>query len=488
MVMFSDLYLDYQSRSQGAALLWPIWVWRLHVPERPRKGLNALAHTILALHAAGQDDPAWIGSWLGIDTDLVRYIVAAQLTPNGWLDQRSRMTEKGSEQLQGDAEPSTRQRAGLLFQSAESGDLWPRFHSSLQEIEPVDPNAPFPSFIQDRESGRTIKPFLLRPASVSRPSQPSITQIRDALRQDRIARHQRRQRSTDAPEWDDTSAGAVDFIDAEPRAALVLCRVYRTTTSDLPWFVSDPLGQTPAADWMRKEVYQASRRVPALAKILQEFLGETDESMNWEAYRRREDEAVRFEVLTDFPRASSIPDLEDVLVALLRSRSTVAAAGRRVRWEEIGNVTIQGQKVLEHCCLWCLKRWPLANPEHRLPKYLKPDGLRKALGLAAPELSAKVIGQFNVQPGKVFGALKFGTGSFRQYLAAVLLSLADHPHHPFRPLAADETLMLRLLHLSHDRDAEGHGGGSSAERTGGGQALLHAETTLDVVRRLTEGH
>lgn len=488
MVMFSDLYLDYQSRRQGSALLWPIWVWRLHVPDRSRKGLNALAHTILALHAAGQDDPAWIGSWLGIDTDLVRYIVAAQLTPNGWLDQHRRITEEGTRQLRGDAEQSTRQRAGLLFQSAESGELWPRFRSSLREIEPIDPSAPFPSFIQDRESGRTIRPFLLRPDRVSRPSQPSIRQIQDALRGDHIARHQRRQRGTGAPDQDDLSAGAVDFIDAEPRAAWVLCRVYRTTTSDQPWFASDPLGQTPAADWMRKEVYEASRRVPALAKVLQDFLGETDESMDWESYRRREDEAVHFEVLTDFPRAGSIPDLEDALVALLRSRSTVAAAGTRARWEEIGNVTIQGQKVLEHCCLWCLKRWPLANPEHRLPRHLDLYGLRKALGLAAPELSAKVIAQINVQPGKVFGALKFGTGSLRQYLAAVLLSLADHPQHPFRTLATDEALMLRLLQLSHDRDAEGHGGGSSAKRPQGAQALMHAETTLDVVHRLTEGH
>ncbi len=487
MAEFSDLYLNYQTRRSGHPLLWPVWVWSLHVPTRRHKGLNALAHAVLALHEAGQDDPHWIAPRLGIDSDLVRYIVVAQLVPNGWLDRYQRITEEGRRQLHGDPGRSLDQRAGLLFQSAETGDVWPRFRGDLREIEPLDHNARYPRFLQDRDSGRTLTPFLLRPNGVNPPAQPGISQILEALRLDRIARHHRRQRDGEPLDTEDVLANSIDFIDPLPRSAWLLCRVYDKAHSDHPWLVSDPLGQSTAAAWMRREVYQASRRVPELASALSKFLGEIDESLDWEAYRRREDELVRLEVLTDFPGVGRIPDLEEALIPLLRSRATVVGAGKNARPEEAGTLTIEAQKVLEHCCLWCLLCWPLANPRVRLRKQMKPDELVKAMGMAAPEISPQLIDKLQVQPGKVFWAVTKGQASLRSYLAGLLLSLADHPDHPFRPLVSDEDLMRRILQLSHDRDVQGHGGDPSGRRAGSETAIQHADTALDAVHRLTEG-
>ncbi len=487
MARFSDLYLDYQSRHRGHPLLWPVWVWSLHVPQRRRNGLNALAHAVLALHEAAQDDPDWIAPRLGIETDLVRYIVVAQLVPNGWLDRYRRITEEGRRQLHGDSDRPLDQRAGLLFQSAETGEVWPRYRGDLCEIEPENPNAPYPRFRQDRDSGRTLNPFLLRPTSATPPAQPEVAQILEALRLDRIARHHRRQRDGDLLDPEDIPAATIEFIDPQPRPAWLLCGVYDNPGSDQPWLVSDPLGQSPAAAWMRREVYQASRRVPRLAESLSKYLGQTDQSLNWEAYRLREDERVRLKVLTDFPGVGHIPDLEEALISLLRSRTTVGDAGRGARPEEIGTLTIEAQKVLEYCCLWCLDRWPLANPKVRLRKQMSPSELVKAIGLAAPEISSQVIDKLTVQPGKVFWAVTGGRASLRPYLAGILLSFADHPDHHFRPVASDEGLMLRILQLSHDRDEQGHGGGPSSRCPGSVTAIQHADTAEEVVHRLTEG-
>jgi hypothetical protein len=486
MAVFSDLYLDYENRRDGHLLLWPVWIWTVHVPAPRRDGLNVLAYTVLALHASGHQDPDWISSWLGIDAELVRYIVGAELVPNGWLDQRRRITASGNQQLEGSASGDARQQAGFLFQSAGSGLLWPRFRGSLQEIEPLDRRERFPKFLASRDSGRTLSPFVVPPASVGPPVQPTVREIREVLRQDRMARHERRLRGGPR-DMGDPSAGTIDFVDDKPRPAWLLCRVYRAPQSGQPWLVSDPLDHTPAAGWLRKEVYEASRRLPALAKRLKELLGEVDESLDWEAYRRCEDESIRFEVLMEFPEAGQIPGLEDMLIEFLRARSTVRAA-KQARPEEIGSLLVQSQRVLERCCAWCLERWPLERPETRLSRQMTPRDLKQALGDAVSELSGKVIDDFNVQPSKVYGALKYGTGSLRQYLAGLLLSLTDHRDHPFRPLVSDESLMLRLVQLSKDRDVEGHGGGGpDNQRAKASQAIQHAETTVYVVRQLVEG-
>lgn len=486
MAGFSDLYLDYQRSHSGKLLLWPVWVWTLHVPERRRDGLNILALTVLRLHAASCNDPDWIAEHVGIDRELVYQIVAAELIGNGMLDQKRRLTEHGQQQLQRAGEGSLHHRAALLFQSVESGLLWPRQHGALKEIEPIDPTARYPSFLTDRESGRQFSPFQLLPKSPSPPPQPSIAEFRDALSGDRIARRQRQLREGTDRDPDTLPSDAIELIDPRPRPAWVLCRVYSGPSDEYPWLVSDPIGHSRAVDWMRREVFEASRRVPVLAKRLSDLLGETDETLDWETYRRREDAMARLEILERFSSADQIPGLEDRLVELLRARSTVDAARGYKRSEEIGSLIIQCQRTLEQCCLWALERWPLQRPEDRLSRHMQPRDLQQALRYAVPGLSERCIRELRVQPNRVYGALKYGTGSLRQYLAGILLSLVDHPQHPFSPIAVNDSLMVGLLALSQDRDAAGHGGHQPAG-SNRDLALRHADTALEIVERLIKG-
>ncbi len=502
MAGFADLYLDYRNGSRGEALLrngsrgealllWPVWVWAIHAPDPRHRPPNLFEKTVLGLVAAGRDAPDWIGERLGIEAELVRYIVAAQLTPNGWMDARGRITDAGRKQLDGDAAVTLRLRAGYLFQSTESGELWPRFSSTLSEIEPVSRQAAWPEFRLDRDSGRTFRPFLLKPRSSDPPECPSASAIWEALRRDRIARHNERQRG-EAPEiWEGSPpTEAIEFIEPEPRPAYVLCRVHDRAGAESPWLVSDPLGRSPAVRWMRQEVYTAAKRVPPLAERLQKLLGEVDEALSWDEHRAREDETVRLEVFQSFPTAERIPGLTEALVELLRTRETVGRADRRSyeqRQEEVDSLVMQCQKVLERCCQWCLTQWPMRNPG-RISKGWRPPELEAALRAALPDLAPGAIGQLRgVRPGKVFWAVKERRESLRPLLVGVLLSLADHAAHPFRALASDQALMKRLLVLSRDRDGASHGGEHGGRRVETHEATAHADTAQDIVKALLQG-
>lgn len=486
---FSELYLDYRDPDgrRGTSLLWPVWIWHVHVPDGRHADLNALARAVLALYACGRTDPAWIAQWLCLDHDLVRYIAAAELAANGWIDVRGRLTDSGRERLDGKTAGRVRQRAGLLFQSATSGELWPRLRSSLRAIEPDAP-ASHPRFTLDRDSGRSFRPFRVapEPGGGQRPQVPAIL---EALRLDRIARHQQRQRQTHAgnpaadEESDELPASAIEYVDDRPQPAWMLCEVWRSSDDTPPWRVGDPCGRSPAAGWMRREVHEACRQQPALARRLGELLGKIDPALDWETCRRQQDESARFEVLTTYPQAARVPGLDDALIGLLRLRATVEGGGRR---EEREALLVQSQKALETVLVECLRRWPLAQPQRRIGRNWRLEDIHRALACAAPDVERTVIEAIRLQPGKLFSAAVHHTGSLRQYLAALLLSFADHPQHPFRAPARDGKRMQALLGLSHARDAAGHGG-KAAPAPDNTVSLQHADTALHVIQTLIEG-
>jgi hypothetical protein len=97
---------------------------------------------------------------LGLDRELVAFIIATQLIPNGWMTTRGRLLLKVSvfsKRLRMPEEV----RMGYAYQDAISGNWLPRFTEELPEIEAkrIDERG-YPMFC-DLDSGKEDRPFRL---------------------------------------------------------------------------------------------------------------------------------------------------------------------------------------------------------------------------------------------------------------------------------------------------------------------------------------
>ena len=99
---------------------------------------------------------------LGLDRELVAFIIATQLIPNGWMTTLGSVTSQGERVLEEAQDASEEVRMGYAYQDAISGNWLPRFTEELPEIEAkrVDERG-YPVFLRDLDSGKEDRPFRL---------------------------------------------------------------------------------------------------------------------------------------------------------------------------------------------------------------------------------------------------------------------------------------------------------------------------------------
>ena len=167
MEKFSDRYLNFydgRKSPRGAAFLWPVWVWEVFAPDAGRTQLNLFQRSILGLFHAKQTDPVQIAEWLGIESDMVLYIIAGQLQPNGWMDAKGNLTEEGVRLLEHDQDIRRDMTISYVFQDAFSGKLWPRVTSSLPHVDATSvSDQGHPEFQTNRETGWIEKTICFKP-------------------------------------------------------------------------------------------------------------------------------------------------------------------------------------------------------------------------------------------------------------------------------------------------------------------------------------
>ena len=158
---------------------------------------------------AGVNEAAKIAKLMAIDPELVRFIIASQLQPNGWLDQRYKVTPDGERLLDDAEDRRLNLTVGYAFQDAIGGKLLPRFSTALPEIEPVgrDQNNR-PVFILDRDKGWHENPFLLQEKA---PAKADMQGLLAAYRQYRQELAQVRRDEQQAAF--DVSIRTLDYVD-----------------------------------------------------------------------------------------------------------------------------------------------------------------------------------------------------------------------------------------------------------------------------------
>lgn len=138
--MFADRYLRWDTgiarlpRGNQRSILWPVHVWTVMAPDRMPSALNVFQEAILGLLHTGLRDLDELAKSLDLDRDLVAFILATQLQPNGWIDSQQQVTPLGVQVLLGAgiAEPDL--VVQYAFQDAVTGHWLPRFAKQLPEL------------------------------------------------------------------------------------------------------------------------------------------------------------------------------------------------------------------------------------------------------------------------------------------------------------------------------------------------------------------
>jgi hypothetical protein len=454
--LFADRYLYVESTAwqEGRQnLLWPAYAWKVLFPsEQQRLGANLFQETILGLLRAGARDMAQLADLLALDPELVRYIIATQLQPNGWLDTQLKLTRDGEKLLDDADDRRLNLTVGYAFQDAVSGAWLPRFATKLAEIRPREVDSQGrPVFLLDRERGWTARPFVL-PATVSRPRLDvgALNEAYRAYRRD-LATARRREHPADGS----VDFQAIDAIDPQPTKVYLLCELYRDETDPQPWLVSDPFRLRKAAAWLRKPLLELAPSNQGLLHRMQRLIGAPDQALSAEAWLRQIEESAVLAIWSEYPFVMQQPLVREHVMRLLRQKNKVETQAR-VNGEDLGLLANEAYNLIEAVLKWMLTRWACDTAAWPKSPWGRDQAKQEFRGLGLEAVSSRLIDQLAGQQRRVIaGAIDVQSGSFKALLAGAVFCASVHQGHPFRTLPAASLQLDRLPPLADFRNAAG---------------------------------
>ena len=434
-------------------LLWPVEIWAVQVPP-PGSGINVFQEAILGLLAAGVRDLPELAQQLALDKDLVAFILAQELQPRGWIDQRQTVTHKGRQALQGQADPDQPLEVKYAFRDRLSGQWLPRLSSSLPEMTPSPGGEPGrPVFDRDRNSGRTIKPFVLN----SKPllTSPDVIGLRQAVRD-----FQRDLRDIGHPEalvWEDLDETWIELLGETPQLGYVWCYLYTFGQDIQPWLVSDPWCVRTALKPLRLALEQQLPQQAALPIRMRDRLElnappSRQADRDVEAQITLQAEARVQQLLGALKSTHQHQEIRERVLRVLRLEAALKDSAHP-RQEQLASLATESGMMLEALMQWVLLRWE--TDAHQWPKEwprkTTEDWLAE-LPLAhplAPEQIKLLGGQ---SCWAIRGAAMQQGQAFKALLVAGLLATQHHNNHPLRTIGVRglnlQTLQLRN-HGSH---------------------------------------
>lgn len=461
-MLFADryLFLERKAKMEGRqSLLWPVYAWKVLFPtDEQRLGANLFQEAILGLFRAGERDTAQLARLLALDPELVRYIIATQLQPNGWLDAGMRLTKDGEKLLDEADDRRLNLKLGYAFQDAVTGTWFPRFAPTLTEIRPRDfDDGGRPSFLLDRERGWIDRPFIL-PSAISKPSLDvgAMNEAYRAYRKDVAVARRRPDSANDTIDFQ-----AIESVDPQPTPVYLWCELYRDEAEPQPWLVSDPFRLRKAASWLRRPLLELAPGNRGLLKKMQNLVGVPDGERTAEEWLRQIEEGAELVIWSDYPFLTQHPLVCEHLMRLLRQQKKVESR-TRVNGEDLGLLASEANNLIEAVLKWMLQRWacdtqawPNTNWD---PKQTKRE--LESLGLEA--VVPALVRQLGGQPRKaIVGAIEKQNQPLKGLLAGAVFCAAVHVDHPFRKLHATALKLDQLPPLADFRNkAGGHASGS----------------------------
>lgn len=483
MAAFAKRYLRFGKKNPSndeVHVLWPIYVYRVMYPVPKDKPLNLFQEAILGLCRAQCNDRVEIARLLDIDHELVAYIMTELIT-QGWLDNKGKITGLGENMLDEDrgrkgelsvsrSEDSRQElKMGYAFWDIIGKKWLPRFMSTLPEIEPHEERNGFPSFIMERQHGKSITPYQLHGDILDTKSihDKNKQQLFEAYRTYQLDIHHARQLKLgdDFSREQDVRMSSIDFISDQPDPMYLWVSIFLNPNADELWSICDPFGIRTNASWLRKPLLRIVDHEKGLLKQLSKLLGETKpDKQTAEEWLKHLDQRIRMEILLDYPYLEKHPDIARYMTALKRRQAKVQD-GMANDEGEIDSLLSDAQKLIESVLKWMLKRWLIDI--RRLPDYNKLSSKQQLMriyhAIELDALSDNVIENLSRQNYSViYDVLRKrerSTSSMKALLCGVILTTSENFDHPFKQLDENTLSFPLLLELADMRNKAGHASG-----------------------------
>lgn len=466
--MAADRYLRFDVRRPpgGRPLLWPVRVWKVLYPTKRVLKLNLFQHAILGLARARCQDSSEMAEFLGLDRELVAFIIATQLIPNGWLTTLGAVTPQGERVLEETQDASEEIRMGYAYQDAISGNWLPRFTEELPEIETkrVDERG-YPIFLRDLDSGKEDRPFRL---NHSREGALDMGALFDAFHRYRTDHDHAKQRDDDLPTR--VLIDSLSFVEDSAQPMWLWTWIFPDEAGPQPWLVADPFGLQQAASWLRKPLQEALPRNDGAARYIADAIGETrSNNISAEEWLRSLENQIDLTLLADYSWSRKVPVISGYLTSVLR-RSALLANQDKTWQEDLTSLLIEAHNLAESVFQWLLKNFPV--DVRRLPDRSQDKNWTKELSseilraLPVAQLSDDTVRRLASQNlREIRNALVRGNSSLKALMFAALLSTIEHSTHPLKDISPQTLALDRMLDMADARNRKaGHAGGEKISK------------------------
>ena len=449
-------------------LLWPVWAYRVVVPQPAPDRFNLFQRAVLSLCRAGIIRADEIGDRLDLGSELAAYILN-QLEGMGLLDRRRELTERAKKLLDEELDDQVETVAGYVFVDPFECELWPRFRRGVLPYSEGEIGGRYAKIEQGTVGDpRSINARVVRPRPKSSPKLPSRRDIvRACSRSIRDDTAYKRSLGEDDRDLDGSPLkhhlNQVVLLDDAPDPMFLTTFVFvpQNVRRASLWQVCDPFG-LGTSHTLRKQIEELASASSQVGEALKDVVKRAtregfavDDADYFDLFREQNQKAA--EIVNEkagFDK-TICPKVWELLVQMENEYIKVGGEGVSGRaWdseqEVLKAMVRRAYEVIEECLANVVRTFRGSEVWNRLGGAPEDNGalLTKVacqLGFVDDQEAPCFERFLRIGSGPVEGVVRYENRELVALFAAALLSAQDHPEHPLRRCAAEFPELIVLL-------------------------------------------
>ena len=489
-------------------LLWPMWAYRVVVPQPAPERFNLFQRAVLSLCRAGIIRADEVSDRLDLGSELAAYILN-QLEGMGLLDRHRELTERAKKLLDEEPDNQVEAVAGYVFVDPFENELWPRFCRGVLPYSEGELDGPSAKI----ERGTVGKPEEVPVRFVwpqkNDPPKPLSRRdiVRACSRSIRAEAAYKRSMGEDDSKLDESllkrHLNQVVLLDDIPEPMFLTTFVFvpQDVSRASLWQVCDPFG-LGTSHTLRKQIEElasaSSQAGDTLKNVIERATGEgfaVDDADFLDLFRKQNQKAA--EVVNEkagFDK-TICPKVWELLVQMENDHIKVGGedvSGRAWdRKQEVLKAMVRrAYEAIEECLANVVRTFRGSEIWSRLGGAPEDNGallVKIACGLGfVDDQEEPCFEKFlRIGSGPVKGVVLHENRELVALFAAVLISAQDRPEHPLRRCAAElPELIVFLNELKQMRGQAAHHTKVDLEKKDREKALDFRKKTYRVARLL----